>query len=453
MSKLGRSEIADHVRDNLVTYLRNGTINERQVAQALDITDLQIENIDRLKRIHFCLSDPVVEFVDKLQGRLRRIKTENQHERTITRGEIRGRIDWEDTIRHRYSDSIGDRSQFICETPYTEYNIPKNLVLKKLLWTVHSTVETDLSQIDYDWRTEQWSTELIHEFIRVFARNVHLNRIQDGEQIQLTPRMLNQTRSSRQTLYTRAYELYDRYERLLTNDDDPDIRKLLRDTLVIPERLPRLFELFCLFKVLEKLDSNGFRYGVIEPGAERFAQMDTDTQHVDVYHDRVGSLSFYVPLDEIEEVSGGYFERYRHTLERHNRLVDQFLDIESRTSLYSGRPDIIIEVYDTTTTSEILTDVVLGEIKYTSNEGTFSKGLKELIEYMEFAQSGDYLTGQDVRIHGIIITDGVVTELQSPEDGQITHLNAEDLLEDSTDAGWLPEALLDVFNTPRQIRI
>jgi hypothetical protein len=137
MSRLGETELATYVRDELVTFLRDGTINEQRVTETLDITDLQIENIDRLKRIHFCLSDPVVEYVDELQERIRRIKTANQRERVATRGEVRGKIDWEETLKHRYSDSVGDRSHFTCETPYTEYNIGENLVLKKLLWTIH----------------------------------------------------------------------------------------------------------------------------------------------------------------------------------------------------------------------------------------------------------------------------------------------------------------------------
>ena len=439
MNRLGEADLANYVHDELVTFLRNGTINEKRVTQTLDITDLQIENIDRLKRIHFCLSDPVVTYVDELQDRLRRVKTANQRERVATRGEVRGKIDWEDTLKHRYSDSVGDRSRFTCETPYTEYNIPENLVLKKLLWTVHTTVESDLSEIDYDWRFEQWTGERISEFQRIYRRNVHLNRIADGENITVTPRMLNSTRSARQLLYTKAYELYDRYQRLLSNEPDDDVRELLQETLIIPERIPRLFELFCVFRLLQLFNVGGFRLQVIEPGAKQLATLETDTQRIDVYHDRGGSLNFYVPLERIDQVEEEYFKRYRNTLKRHKRLVNGFLDIESRPSLYSGRPDVVIEIYEKSGDTEILTDVVLGEIKYTDSQRTFSTGLKELIEYIEFAQPGSssteqdvaYLDEQEVNIRGLIISDGVETETRTPLDGQITHLTSEDLISES----------------------
>lgn len=451
MSRLGEAEIATYVRDELVTFLRNGTINEQRVTETLDITDLQIENIDRLKRIHFCLSDPVVEYIDELQERLRRIKTANQRERVATRGEVRGKIDWEETLKHRYSDSVGDRSHFTCETPYTEYNIAENLVLKKLLWTIHTTVESDLSDIDYKWRTEQWTEERISKFQRIYKRNVHLNRIADGENITVMPRMLNDTRSARQTLYTQAYELYDRYQRLLSNEPGEDVKELLKDTLIIPERLPRLFELFCVFRLLQMLNVEGPEFQVIEPGADQLATLETDSHRINVYHDRGGNLSFYVPVERIDEVEAEYFKRYRNTLKRHKRLVDEFLDIESRPSLYSGRPDLVIEIYKKTEDSKVLTDIVLGEVKYTDSQRTFSTGLKELIEYIEFVQptssSGDqdvtYLDEQGTEIRGAIITDGVQTETQAPSGDQITHLTSEELVGDETVTQWVPDVLLD----------
>lgn len=439
MTKLGEQQLATHVRDELVSFLRNGTINERQVAKTLDITDLEIENLDRLKRIHFCLSDPVVEFVDQLQDRLRRIKTANRRQRVTTRGEVRGRVDWQETTRLRYSESVGDRSRFACETPYTEYDIPENLVLKKLLWTIHTTVNTDLSEIDYEWRTNKWPSERIADFNRLYARNVHLSRIRDGADTDITPRMLTTTRAARQPLYTKSYELYDRYQRLLTNESDSDVEALLRDTLIVPERLPKLFELFCVFQLLRKLDFEGLKLRTIEPGAEMLAQMETGDRRVNVFHDRTGSLSFHVALDDIEEVSGGYFERHRRTIERHKELADAFLDIDSRKSLYSGRPDIVIELYDKTRSTDIPSKVILGEIKYTTNKQTFSKGLKELLEYVEFAQKEGYLRDAGTQIQGLIITDGVETEQKSPLDETVTHLTASDLLDNGTavDNRWL----------------
>ncbi|PAU85157.1 hypothetical protein CK500_00340 [Halorubrum salipaludis] len=443
MNKLGRQALVDGVQQELVTYLRNGTVNDRAVARWLDITDLNIENLDRLKRIHFCLSDDVVEFAAQLQERLRRVKTANQREREITRGEVRGAVDWPATTRLRYADQSGDRTKFACKTPYTEYNIDQNLVLKKLLWTIHSTVDEDIAAIEYDWRTDAWSDEQIAAFDRTYGRNVHLSRIRNGADIRVTPRMLNTARRSRQALYTDAFTLYDRYQRLLTGAyEDPDISELLSDTLVVPERLPRLFELFCVFRLLRGLRSQAFQLQPIETGSSQLAVLQDENHTVNVYHDRSGSLSFHVPLSELDGIEADYAKRVRNAQNQHQQLTKAFLDNSTEPSLFHGRPDLVIEVYDGEAKGTPGA-IVLGEIKYSDRQQTFTRGLEELLKYMEFVQKADcgYLSERDTEMLGLLITDAVEVNDASPAGGQVTHISAQDLLTGNTPTGWIPEAV------------
>jgi hypothetical protein len=441
MSKLGRAELVDSVQEELVTYLQNGTINQRAVTQSLDITDLDIESLDRLKRIHFCLSDDVVRFITDLQGRLRRVKTANQREREVTHGEVRGGIDWPATTRLRYADQANDRTKFACKTPYTEYDIDENLVLKKLLWTIHTTADEDLSAIDYGWRTRPWPADRITMLNRVYTRNVHLNRIKDGADIQVTRRMLNTARRSRQTLYTEAFTLYDRYRRLLSGAyDDPDIADLLRDTLVVPERLPRLFELFCVFRLLRGLRSHAFQLQPIESGSTKLAILESDEYTADVYHDRSGSLSFHVPLSELDGVDSDYADRVKHIQNQHQTLTKTFLDTETEPSLFHGRPDLVVEVYDSRNRDELDT-VILGEIKYSDKEQTFIDGLEELLKYVEFAQKDGYLTDQDVDLRGLLITDDIAVNKSTSPDGRIRHLSASTLLGSGRPTEWALETI------------
>lgn len=441
MTKLSRAALTEAVQEELVTYLRSGTVNERSVTRMLDISGLGIEDLNRLKRIHFCLSDDVVEFVQSLQGRLRRIKTANQREREVTRGEVRGSIDWQATTRLRYSEAAGDRTKFACKTPYTEYDIAENLVLKKLLWVIHSTVQDDLSKIDYEWRRDPWPAEQITAFDRIYARNVHLNRIRDGADIDVDRRMLNTARTARQSLYTDAYSYYDRYQRLLTGAyDDEDISQLLSDTLVVPERLPRLFELFCIFRLLSRLNTEGVQLQPIESGSKQLATLQDSRHSVDVYHDRSGELSFHVPLSELDGVDEDYVERIRHVQRRHEELVDAFFGDDTQQSLFSGRPDIVFEVYDSPQ-RENLVSVTVGEIKYSDSRWTFKSGLEELLAYIEFAQQDGYLADKDVDVRGLLITDGVEPNAVAPFGGQITHLSASELTSEEFTTGWVSETL------------
>lgn len=106
---------------------------------------------------------------------------------------------------------------FVSSDSYTDYDIPENLVLKKLLWVIYETVTEDLVEIDYPWRTERWTADRAKEFKRIYTRNVHLTRIRNGEQIELTPRDLTAARTARYELYNDAYDRYNQYQRLMEN--------------------------------------------------------------------------------------------------------------------------------------------------------------------------------------------------------------------------------------------
>jgi len=317
---------------------------------------------------------------------------------------------------------------FVCESPYVEYDIPENLVLKRLLWIVHRTVERELESFDYGWRREQWSDDRMREFRRLYSRNVHLNRIRDGTDIEPTARDLTAARTSREPLYAEAYDLYDTYRQLQSGQyDDPAVQSILRETLVVPERLPRLFELFCVFKLIRLLSNLYPRLTlqVIEPGAAEIALLESETLRIEVYHDQQGNLQFHESVDDIKAETP-YFRRYQDVLETHVELMDAFLDRGAGQALYSGRPDIVIEVYEKETDTTLPRRVLLGEIKYTESEQTFSRGLRELVEYTRFARIGDtYLReAENVDVGGLLITDGVEAD---DVEGGIRHLVAAGL--------------------------
>jgi hypothetical protein len=303
---------------------------------------------------------------------------------------------------------------------------------------IHSTVSEDITSINYDWRKDSWSDEEITTFDQVYARNVHLNRIQDGVDIRVTRRMLNTARRSRQTLYSNAFVLYDRYRRLLAGEyNDPDISKLLADTLVAPKSLPRLFELFCVFRLLRGLRSQTLRLQPIEPGASQLAVLEDEQYTTNVYHDRTGTLSFHVPLSELDGIESDYAKRIRNVQHRHQTLTEAFLGKSSDPSLFHGRPDLIIEVYGPEA-EQTPAAVVLGEVKYSNKQQTFTRGLEELLKYMEFAQKDEYLSDLGVDIHGLLITDDSDVNKQTPEGDQITHVSAQTLLTGNPPTEWIP---------------
>ena len=425
--------LVDATTEELATYLRSGAINTRALTESLDYEGLDIDDWDRLKRIHFCLSEDVHEFISKLPEHVRRIKTESQRQHVDTRGEIRGSIDWSGTLRTWSDSGYADRTRFVCDTPYTEYDIAENRVLKRLLWQIHRTVTTDLRGVEYDWRRQYWTDDQIDRFSRLYKQNVHLNRIAAGKQLSVTDQDLTAARRSRLDLYTDAYELLDRYQRLQSDRFDPDITKLLTETLIIPASTPTLFELFCIFRILRYLndETSGVQLHPIAGESTALAQLETEDRRIEIYHDQNGAIGFHETLDPDVVPDHSTFKRYQDAIVDYTDALCRLTGTDQDPVLYSGRPDIVIEIYNTSTSDDELVSVLLGEVKYSSAAQTFKNGLEELATYRRFANHDGYIVdNSDVSITSLLVTNGYSTAGTTDE---ITHLNGSELLTDDVE--------------------
>jgi len=134
-SRTPPDELVAETASEFVTFLRKGNINERQISERIDFGGLEIDDFRRLKRVHFVLSDPVIKFVEQLPQRIRQIKKETQRSQKVTRGEVEGRIDWGATTKFRNSQSYGDNTLFVCNTPYAEYDTPENSCSEEIAWS------------------------------------------------------------------------------------------------------------------------------------------------------------------------------------------------------------------------------------------------------------------------------------------------------------------------------
>ena len=439
---LTATELVNATTEELSTYLRSGTLNTHELSQSLDYEGLDIDEWDRIKRIHFCLASVVHDFVTALPDRVRRIKTEHQREDIHTQGEVRGSINWSATLRTRSETGYADRSRYVCNTPYTEYDIPENRVLKRLLWEIHRTATNDLEAVEYDWRREYWTDDQLAQFDRLYNQNVHLNRISDGQTISVSMQDMNTARRSRLELYTAAYDLYDTYQRLQADTFDPDVTDLLAETLIIPSATPTLFELFCCFRIIRILNHNtpGFSLQPIDGQSDALAYLESDDRRIEIYHDSIGNLRFHEPLDTTIRPTHPQFARYADALSDYSTTLETLTGDPHDPVLYSGRPDIIIEIYDTTSADDLLS-VLLGEVKYSNATQTLKQGLEELLTYRRFATHDDeyLIDNSDITVTSLLLTNGVTT---SGSSDTVTHLNGADLLTSSKQSQhyptWLP---------------
>lgn len=436
MTKTAPEKLAAEISPDLITYLGDGTLNSIQLTRSIDYAGLDIEEFDQLKQLHFVLYSDVVEYIERLPERLRRIKTTHKRQSDAFRGEVRGQINWPQTLQHRARIGYNDRTLFVVDNPAIEVDISENRVVKKLLAAINEPLKEDLESIDQDWRAAWDDTDIVR-LQRTLAQNVYLDALPKPAEIELTDRDLTTARRARQPLYYEAAELYRLYEDFL-NDRfySEDVQTLLRETLVTPTQNHKIFELYCLFAFIRALRSQypDLQLRRIQSGADEIAVLDGPDEHIAIYYDESGPLSFFERYPTETELETEYdvpemVKRQAAVLEEHERLVQDFLSRGSDHTFYAGRPDFIALRWVKDGQTEALQEIVIGEVKYTQSQSTFSTGLRELLEYIRFAkEKSEYLYDRGLHIdniYGVLCTDGVETNLDQM--GHIQHWDTDRL--------------------------
>lgn len=392
---MDRQQLIDAVSEDLFAYVMHGEIAEQQIFDDLKPTGLdeRFESFEALVDLHFLLRPDVVEFVEMLPQRLRSIKTQTQNVQTTSRGKITGRVDWESTVRRRYSKAPNDRSLFVCDNRHESYDIDENIVLKRLLSTIYTTLddcEAYLRQ-EYDWVTDRWQENLalVDRMRELFERNVHVTRIRDPERYEPTDRMLQRAETARNDVYRDAATLL-REHRRSRRGDETAIEELLETTLITPDDEETLFELYVLFRYVEAIEDhqNGeTSVATIETDRQEVARIESDDgTDVVLYHDNSAAdrdLSFIPEPVEKPDVELTRTERIQR---RARRIVDQYFE-ESRFELRTNRPDVIVlEIQH-----EDQYEYLITEVKYSREPETIQQGVKETLEYLAFLRRDNTL--------------------------------------------------------------
>jgi len=349
--------------------------------------NLNIDNIEKLLKIHFVLTHKdsnnevgVIDFVENLSRRLRRIRTTVVQRPELFLGEIKGKIRWKETLSRRYSQNPDDDTVFICDRTLKEYDIPENLVLKNLLQIIRNIIYFDLDfaiKNEYKWLREWTKEKELREILnQLFYRNVYLKRITLSN-VRISGRMLNIAVKSRVPLYREAAILLSRYRDLMDYKLDADeAKELLNNTFIMPDKLDVLFELYWAIKLIRQFDSKDVRFQLIKPGNNLIATWELHDDIYKLYHDSIGKFKFSENVEGLAEK----LSEHDNYLGRELKVLGQLEDMAGKTeSLWGGRPDILLEKCDK---SGKLLSVFIGEIKYTDDNGYAVQGLRELLEYM-----------------------------------------------------------------------
>lgn len=389
--KATTNALLEEIANDFTQYLKAGKFRDLTSFSKKIDPNLNINEIDKLLRIHFVLTEKdktnevgVIDFIKQLSQRIRRIKTTVKHSTKLFKGEVRGRIDWKDTFCQRYNQNPKDKTLFVCDQRERNYDIPENLVLKRLLQIIHEIIYNDLKlalENEYEW-LKAWVDEkkLVEILKSLFLRNVYLRRI-NLEDVNITDRMIDRALKSRLLLYKDAAVLLSRYRKLINYEfDSKEAKELLNNTFIRPEKAEVLFELYWIIKIIKNFKNARFR--LIEPGNNIVAEWEDNGYIYRIYHNSTGSFRFIETLKEINKKikeKNNYLGRELKVLKKLEEMVGKESD-----SLWGGRPDIVLERYNQ---NNDLESIFIGEVKYTDDKNYAIQGLKELLEYIALIKS------------------------------------------------------------------
>lgn len=279
-------EITKEINDELVSkffplYLRESGEQISIVGGLANLPRISLEDNETLRRVHLCLTKQINEFIKELDPFLRSIRHTTSNIINLNRGRIKGQVDWKLTIQNRYREGSKDRTSFYCRETYKEYNIPENILLKKLVIEIKKIlIETNLlNRIEESSEQQKrWTNQIIFlkRTIDEVEKNVYFKQIDISDldsNIQI-PRFKSIILKSRSEFYReKLLSAYNLWERLLSlkfsleNESDKQfIKEVIEQTLVGTKNNYEKYELYALWKILEVFQDKIDRIALLAPG-------------------------------------------------------------------------------------------------------------------------------------------------------------------------------------------
>lgn len=404
-----KEEIIKFIEKELIIYLKGGKLSINPYLKDLN---LNIDNLEKLLKIHFLLDEEVLSYIKSLKINIRRLNTSINKEEILTKGNIRGNILWHKSIIKRYSINPKDYSIFICKEHFKNHIAKENIVLNELLKILYEIVN-ETSDLIYD--NYNLDKEDLLKNINVYKKNIYLSKI---EEKYITDKMINSVINSRNKFYSQSAKLLKRYKKIINLDED-EVENLFKRTFIDILNDWTLFELYWIVRIIKENTKNAKLY-ILDDKNTKVAEWRDNENIYTIYHNSTGSneISFKVDLEEICDIENIVINKRREIINETNNIAKKiFPNIRERYSkVFNGRPDILIEIRNIN--NKKLNKVVIGEVKYTKDTNNIIQGIKELLEYIKFIKykqnnKYEYFSELDIdlEVEGLLLSENLILKI------------------------------------------
>lgn len=299
-SKEDYQYVLESVKRHLWLYVHAGATIEELENAVQNLTMLERKELDYLSIVHFLLSDEIKVFIKIVPRILRRLSHATQKEVLVNRGCVKGKIDWNLTIKERCAQGY-NQTIFVCRPPSRIYNLPENQLLKFVLTQIRRLMEETaklpkieeknvrLEELKTKDGKEKWADRMswLKFHVNNALKNIHLKGVDVPSLV--NERMIRRARTARNKDYESVADSHSLHRQIIQRLDKKTLRQLIEERVLKPLKEDALYELFVLFETMNSLGKPE-ELNLIRSGAEAIAKYKIGEEIVHVYFQRTKDL-------------------------------------------------------------------------------------------------------------------------------------------------------------------
>jgi hypothetical protein len=240
-----------------------GIHRPRQVVS--NLAQLSYNDLRLLQTVYFLLSKSVQSCIrDSVPYLLRRLTQSSARVIAEFKGGVRGNVDWERTLRRRWSSCGNDPTVFVTRVAIKSYNLPEVQALKFLLTLVNRLSSELLGSIPEERESLPYSpggkwkdnVRSLYHLTNTFLQNVCLRDVSLPAKVD--DLMMQRVRCARNMHFKNLYEALLLYRKLFVQEDHATLRKCFEEGVLRPLNEDTLYEIYILFLTIASLEQVGW---------------------------------------------------------------------------------------------------------------------------------------------------------------------------------------------------
>ena len=355
-----KNEILNEIQNYLYTYLYKEAKSGNGLKSSITaIKGLREDEITLLKKIHFLLSDEVAVFIETSKKLVRNLSHSTMNHDIISRGMIRGSIDWCQTYEERSKEGFKNGSIFACKTTNKIYDLPENQLFKFLINRIISMTRNSSIGDKTPLKLEESEKDIWHnDILRTrrtalqIRKNSRMRDISDVDYIK--PKTVRKAFKNKNNQYKTVVDCYLLYRKIFLEDDNlENLMDLINKQILEPMNDNKLYEIYLLFKLIEVLPEEELKLNLLRPNGRFIAQSVLNDKTVSIYYQKLP-------------------KSFKSTSKRH-----VLSNIYRKFGIGTAIPDIIVEIED----EEGISYRII-EVKNSVEKDYLKEGLNEVLAYL-----------------------------------------------------------------------